>query len=301
MAGGVDVQRVGVRRRRASCGSPATRSRTWCTRSTGGSTATCSAATWKQVRRWRGELEKIIAESKSEPRAASTLPLLDARQLVETEAWKVVPLDDEMPTSAIFATGLSAAKLGDLAVARRAAALLATRAKQPDDRYDGGGESASVMRLEIEALVLLAKGRRDAALAALEEGRAIAESMGPPAGPASPVKPIHELYGEVLLEIGRPERAAELFQASLDRTPERPLSLRGLARAQELAGQTERSRETWSRLLAIRENRPAAIGVEEARRALAAVPSPSPAPTGVQQESTPRSNGKPGHAHGEHP
>ncbi len=126
------------------------------------------------------------------------------------------------------------------------------------------------MRLEIEALVQLAKGRREAALAALDEARKIAESMGPPAGPASPVKPIHELYGEVLLELGRSERAAELFRASLERTPDRPLSLRGLARAQELLGQTDRSRETWSRLLEIRENRPTALGVEEAKRALSA-------------------------------
>ena len=186
-------------------------------------------------------------------------------------------------------------------MARRAASLLEARAKQPDDRYEGGGETASIMRLEIDALVQLAKGRRDAALEALDRGLAIAESMGPPAGPASPAKPIHELYGEVLLELGRPERAAELFEASLERTPDRPLSLRGLARAQELAGQAERSRETWSRLLEILENRPAAIGVEEAQRALAAAPSPSTTPPSVKQEAPPRSGGKPGHAHGEHP
>ena len=125
--------------------------------------------------------------------------------------------------------------------------------------------------------------------------------MGPPAGPASPAKPIHELYGEVLLELGRPERAAELFQASLDRTPDRPLSLRGLARAQELAGQTERSRETWSRLLEIRENRPEALGVEEARRALSAagVPSAAASPP-AKRDADPRAGGEHGHDHGDH-
>jgi predicted Zn-dependent protease len=125
------------------------------------------------------------------------------------------------------------------------------------------------MQLEVLAVVHLAKGREDAALAALEQGRAIAEQWDPPGGPASPPKPIHELYGEVLLEIGRPERAIELFRASLDRTPNRPLSLRGLARAQAASGEVERSRETWSRLLEVRENRDGALGVEEARRAVA--------------------------------
>jgi predicted Zn-dependent protease len=155
------------------------------------------------------------------------------------------------------------------------------------------------MHLEIHALVLLAKGRRDAALAALDEGRAIAESMGPPAGPASPVKPVHELYGEVLLELGRPERAVELFRASLDRTPDRPLSLRGLARAQALAGEAGRSRETWSRLLEIRENRDAAPGVEEARRALAAAVEPaassSPSRTAPAASRPPASGHHPHH------
>jgi tetratricopeptide (TPR) repeat protein len=228
----------------------------------------------EQVQRWRDRLEIIVGESKQAERAVSTLPLLDARERVETESWQVLPLDGATPTSEVFTTGLSAAKLGDLATARRAAAILGSRAKGPEDRYDGGGEAARVMQLEVLALIQLAKGRKDAALAALDHGRAIAERWGPPAGPASPPKPIHELYGEVLLEIGRPERAMELFRASLDRTPNRPLSLRGLARAQALTGDVERSRETWSRLLDIRENRDGAPGVEEARRALG---EPSPA------------------------
>ena len=255
----------------------------------------------EQAQHWRAELETIIEESKNDSRAASTLPLLEARRLVETETWEIRPLEDTTPASEIFTTGLSAAKLGKLAVARRAAALLEARGKQPNDRYDGGGEPASIMRLEIEALVQLAKGRRDAALAALDEARKIAESMGPPAGPASPVKPIHELYGEVLLDLGRSERAVELFRASLERTPDRPLSLRGLARALELAGQTDRSRETWSRLLEIRENRPTALGVEEAKRALSAagVPSAAASPP-LQQNVDPRPRVGRGHDHGNH-
>jgi tetratricopeptide (TPR) repeat protein len=224
----------------------------------------------EQALRWRRDLERIIEDSKGDSRAANTLPLLRARQLIETEAWEVLPLRDEMPTPEVFATGLSAAKLGDLGVARRAASILESRAKQPDDRYDGGGETARIMHLEVLALIQLAKGRHDAALAALEEGVKIAESQGPPAGPASPPKPVHELYGEVLVELDRPERAVELFRASLDRTPNRPLSLRGLARAQALAGEVERAAETWTRLLEIREERAGAPGVEEARRALAA-------------------------------
>ena len=134
--------------------------------------------------------------------------------------------------------------------------MLESRAKQPDDRYEGGGDSARVMQLEVEPSSRSPRGRATRLLvAALEEGRRSPSRMGPPAGPPSPAKPIHELYGEVLLELGRPERAVELFQASLERTPNRPLSLRGLARAQELAGDKPSGRaRASSRLLEIRDN-----------------------------------------------
>jgi tetratricopeptide (TPR) repeat protein len=191
----------------------------------------------ERARLWRERLQTIIEESDGQERAASTLPLLDARQRIETESWEVLPLDDGTPTVEVFTTGLSAAKLGELDQARRAVALLESRAKEPNDRYDGGGDPARIMKLEVLALLQLAKGRRDAALETLDSAVAIADSMGPPAGPPSPMKPAHELYGEVLLEVGRPERAAELFRASLERTPNRALSVRGLTRAQAAAGE----------------------------------------------------------------
>jgi tetratricopeptide (TPR) repeat protein len=185
---------------------------------------------------WRAELEKIVAESKSAERAVSTLPLLRARRMIETEAWEKLPLEDDTATPEVYAAGLAAAKLGDLATARRAASMLEERAKAPGDRYDGGGEAARAMHLEVLALVHLARGKRDAALAALDQATAITEVDRRPAGPPSPAKPVHELYGEVLLELGRPERAAELFRASLERTPNRRQSLHGLERAQAAIG-----------------------------------------------------------------
>jgi hypothetical protein len=158
------------------------------------------------------------------------------------------------------------------------------------------------LQLAAPALFLLAMGRRAAARAALVAGLAIVEPLGPPGGPPTPSKPIHELYGEVLLELGRPQRALALFEASLVRTPDRPLSLRGLARAQGLAGRAERSGETWSRLIEIRENRDTAVGVAEARAALTAPIVPAAASASAAA-STPRGapDGSPKSAVGEHP
>ena len=56
-------------------------------------------------------------------------------------------------------------------------------------------------------------------------------------GPPNPMKPSHELLGEILLEVGRSKEAVEAFQKTLERVPRRALSLLGLARAAKRSGQ----------------------------------------------------------------
>ena len=54
--------------------------------------------------------------------------------------------------------------------------------------------------------------------------------MRPPNGAADPVKPSHELLGEVLLQVGKPAEAAAAFDACLLRMPNRARSLMGRPR-----------------------------------------------------------------------
>jgi hypothetical protein len=94
-----------------------------------------------------------------------------------------------------------------------------------------------------------------------------------------------------------------MFRASLARTPNRPLSLRGLARAQAAAGDARGARDSWTRLLEIREGHDGAPGVAEARRALAAaddaaVAASAPAPAAAAPAHRPSSPaGKGAHDH----
>ena len=60
--------------------------------------------------------------------------------------------------------------------------------------------------------------------------------MRPPNGAADPIKPSHELLGEVLLRAGKPADAAAAFDACLLRMPNRARSLMGAARAYAAAG-----------------------------------------------------------------
>ena len=107
------------------------------------------------------------------------------------------------------------------------------------------------MHKEAAALVSAAKGQGDEARELMKEATAIDEGREPPNGAADPIKPAHELYGEILLELDRPEEAVAQFEASLLRMPNRALSLRGLARAAANEGDMARAREAYEKLAEI--------------------------------------------------
>ena len=139
-----------------------------------------------------------------------------------------------------MATGMSAVHLGDVASAQQAEAKLREmEQEEPPSRSKHRQQALTIMRLEIAALVRLAQGQGDEAVARMDEAVTIANSLGLPNGAAIPIKPAHELYGEILLELGQPQKALTQFETSLQRTPNRRLSLRGLARAGAKSGDLE--------------------------------------------------------------
>jgi tetratricopeptide (TPR) repeat protein len=94
-------------------------------------------------------------------------------------------------------------------------------------------KSAEIMVHELEALLLRADGKKEAALKMLAEAAAAEDAMTFEYGPPVPVKPVHELYGEVLLADGNFKEAQKQFQKALERCPKRRLALQGLARAEQ--------------------------------------------------------------------
>ena len=197
---------------------------------------------YARARTWRERLEMVIDESDGAQRAVDTLALIAARYVVETEDWKIEPVDAEASNHALLASGLSAVRLGDVAAARRAAGELESRAAE-------GRKPVQIMHLQVAALVAAAEGRGADATALMDEAIAVVETMRPPNGAANPVKPPYELYGELLLELGQPEAAAEKFERSLLRMPGRARSLLGAARAAAAAGDTLTARARYGALL----------------------------------------------------
>ncbi len=224
-----------------------------------------------------------LAETSKNPRAIGALALVRARYIIETEEWKVQPVADTASNETILANGFSAVKTGDMATAARMEALLATKAKAaPGGDVAGGahadhgaaaaptarpgtapapggpdaGKGVRIMHKELAALIAQAKGQTDAAVALLREAAQIEESMRPPNGAADPVKPSHELLGEVLLQAGKPAEAAAAFEASLLRMPNRARSLMGAAKAHAGAGHKELAAERSATLNSFWKGKP---------------------------------------------
>ena len=112
------------------------------------------------------------------------------------------------------------------------------------------------MHRELKALLALAKDQKDASIALLKEALSIEESMRPPNGAADPVKPAHELLGEVLLQVGNSSDAAVAFDASLLRMPNRARSLIGSARAHAAAGHRDIAAERYALLNSFWKGKP---------------------------------------------
>jgi tetratricopeptide (TPR) repeat protein len=246
-----------------------------------------------QLGDYAGARERIaafewMAETTKNQRATGALSLVRARYIIETEEWKVQPIADNASNETILANGFSAVKTGDMATAEKMVAALGAKVKTPPaaapanphaehgaapapaptPAMGGGadsGKGVSVMHKELQALVAQAKGQTDQAIALLTEAAQIEESMRPPNGAADPIKPSHELLGEVLLQAGKAKEAAEAFEASLIRMPNRARSLMGAIRAHSAAGNKARAAERQATLNSFWKGKPFSGTTTEAR------------------------------------
>ena len=68
-----------------------------------------------------------------------------------------------------------------------------------------------------------------------------------------PLVPARELLGELLLEVKQPAPALQAFEASQRSEPNRFKGLYGAARAAELAGEKEKARAFYNKLVVLAE------------------------------------------------
>jgi tetratricopeptide (TPR) repeat protein len=235
-----------------------------------------------QLGDYAGARERIqafewMADTTKNQRAIGALSLVRARYIIETEEWKVQPVGDSASNDTILANGFSAVKTGDMATAAKMETMLAAKAgaapsgaasANPHADHGGApapaapaggsdaGKNVRVMHKELSALIAQAKGQTDQAIALLKEAVTIEESMRPPNGAADPIKPSHELLGEVLLQAGKPKEAADAFDVSLLRMPNRARSLMGAIKAHAAAGNKDKAAERLATLNSFWKGKP---------------------------------------------
>jgi tetratricopeptide (TPR) repeat protein len=223
--------------------------------------------------------ESLPTFPKDDPRNLAygtfTLASMAASFLVETEQWdraeSLLPAlpaglgDAGQPTGsgsnpsqayavlaqipAIFARGLAAAAHGSPEAHKSMAALHTIREKSASVSEPAIAhlvKLTEIQELEIAAMSQAAKSDFDGAMQTLRQATALEEAMPAPQGPPVLVKPSHELFGEILLQAGRPQEAAEQFATALRRHKNRARALLGAARAAARSGDTQGAAHTYA-------------------------------------------------------
>jgi len=185
--------------------------------------------------------------------------------VVETQQWdqfddRLKPMrvsaDTLNPRGAVtlhLGHGLAAAQRGDVSTARSALT------KAENALGDSDSKALRIQVRELKGIIALKENETDTALKHLENAAALESERPLDFGPPFPPKPAHELYGEALLTLDRPADALTQFSKSLERYPDRALSLWGKARAAAQAGETDAAEEARSTLAAQWENADASV------------------------------------------
>ena len=213
------------------------------------------------------EVQSIASRDDAPRRVANTVMRMEALQIAESEQWNVQDIDtvlaqirgsgelDERAAAAVLlVNGMSAARTGDIesAVKSRDGLKDLTLKMEADAN---GRNQVEISWLETSAVLAQAENRHTDALNLMSQAVRIAETMVLPSGPPgeqatdTPLKPPHELYGEMLLANGKAEAALTQYQVSLLRTPNRARSLLGGARAADKTGDAELAMEFYSALV----------------------------------------------------
>ncbi|MAT54755.1 MAG: hypothetical protein CMN32_09755 [Saprospirales bacterium] len=153
-----------------------------------------------------------------------------------TEGWKAWKDGDKERLSALIDT---------MADERKKAALLVTDSGIPMCAATPTGQGpnqldidwAHVMEMELKALREMLNGNDEQAEFWLKSATDLQSSISYDYGPPAILKPAHEMYGDFLLQHGRPGEALAAYETALERAPKRRLALEGKLAAAQAAGE----------------------------------------------------------------
>lgn len=183
---------------------------------------------------------------------------IPARSLVERDQWAAAaalpdPVQSKFPFTGamtLFARGLGAARSGKPEAAEEDVARLAdivAALKAAKNAY--WATEVEVQRLGVAAWVAFAQGKRDEGLRLMRASADMENASEKAAVSPGRILPARELLGDMLLEDGRAAAALAAYEASLVNDPKRLRSFEGAARAALAAGNADKARDYYRRLV----------------------------------------------------
>ena len=177
-----------------------------------------------------------------------------ARFIVESESWSDIPTLPLVAPSSDFVVmklhleAMAAARRKDAATAKTKAAEMMERARVPG-QHPFVRQILTMQAREAAALAAHASGDAAGTMREMEAAVAIEDSIDSLSQPPYPIIPAHELYGSLLMEMGRPAEAGRHFEETLRRTPGRPKAIAGIAQAAEAMGDAVTARAEYTHLI----------------------------------------------------
>src|SRR6516162_4383884 len=222
-----------------------------------------------QDREAKKVLDQIIAFRKVAPEAPSAayaLAAVPARYAIERRDWPqaaalslpalAFPWDKYPWTSAMiaFSRALGAARTGDFGGAQAEIDRLgsARDAASQKDKY--WADQIEVQRQAAAAILAHVRGKDEEALTDMQSAAKLEATMDKHPVTPSPVVPMRELLGDLLLEINQPTQALSEYEASLTKDPNRFRSVYGAAKAAERAGDAAKAKTYYQQLAALGSN-----------------------------------------------
>jgi hypothetical protein len=208
-----------------------------------------------------GALIQMDAPGAAAPPQAGyfALAAIPARYALERNAWaeaaKLTPRETRfawVDAVTYFARALGAARSGNPAAAaldvEKLRALAATLREAKDPYWTGQVE---IQEKVASAWVAFAQRRTDDALAMMRAAASLEDLTEKSAISPGPLKPAHELLGEMLLEAGKPAEALLEFEATMKKEPNRFRGVYGAAVAAERAKDLGKAKAYYAQLLLI--------------------------------------------------
>src|SRR6059036_2957661 len=188
------------------------------------------------------------------PTAHFAMAAIEARWALERGRWAeaaaIEPRPNRFPhTEAMiyFARAIGAARSGNAARARADVDRLSALKEAMKDPY--WAEQIEIQRRAAAAWTARAEGKADEGFTLMRSAVELEASTEKHNITPGPIVTARELYGDMLMEGGQPGPAAQAYEASLRVAPNRFKSLHGAGRAFERAGDRDRAKTYYAKLL----------------------------------------------------